>query len=261
MKSRLFAGGAALAAMLLGVTLAGGVATAQPASDPSTSASSTTAAAPLTPRAEICEGKTRAVKSVWMRYDEFQEGRGVTYLKHCQDLRVNDGVGFDVECTSSDPAKLDPFRVEATFTEFRPIGYGSVKVSCRDVGNPTKEVYTRNFFIGVKMQPKDAITCPSTISGTGTSWVTWDSFQESRGVIYLKRCQAMRLYDGAGEELECETPGMDGSIIDAVDIQVEYQVWRSMGKAGEVELTCSEPGSGEEFTKIIQIITKHEPKA
>ncbi|MEY3732771.1 MAG: hypothetical protein RL347_130 [Actinomycetota bacterium] len=250
MKSRMLAGGAALAAMLLGVTLAAGTATAQPTSDAS-----------ATPRAESCEGKTRGQKTVWMKYDEFQEGRGVTYLKHCQDLRVNDGAGMDVECTSKDLAKLDPIRVEETFTEFRALGYGQVAVSCKDLGSPTKEAYTRNFMIGVKMDAKDVIACKGTPSGQGTSWVRWDSFTEGRGVIYLKRCQALRLYDGAGEEVECQTPDLDASIIDLYDVQVEYQVWRSMGNPGTVTLTCTEAGSGEEYSKTIQIITKHQPAA
>jgi len=256
MKSRLLAGGAAFAAILLGITLAGGTATAQPAADvPSSTGAS------ATPRAESCEGKTRGQKTVWMKYDEFQEGRGVTYLKHCQDLRVNDGAGMDVECTSKDLAKLDPIKVEETFTEFRALGYGQVAVSCKDLGSPTKEAYTRNFFIGVKMEAKDAIACKGTPSGQGTSWVRWDSFTEGRGVIYLKRCQALRLYDGAGEEVECQTPDLDATIIDQVDVQVEYQVWRSMGNPGTVTLTCTEAGSGEEYSKVIQIITKYQPAA
>jgi len=256
MKSRKLAGGAALAAMLLGVTLAAGTATAQPTSDASAST-----AVSATPRAESCEGKTRGQKTVWMKYDEFKEGRGVTYLKHCQDLRVNDGAGVDVECTSKDIAKLDPVKVEETFTEFRALGYGQVAVSCKDLGSPTKEAYTRNFMIGVKMEAKDVIACKGAPSGQGTSWVRWDSFTEGRGVIYLKRCQALRLYDGAGEEVECQTPDLDSSIIDLYDVQVEHQVWRSMGNPGTVTLTCTEPGSGEEYAKTIQIITKHQPAA
>lgn len=256
MKSRMLAGGAALAAMLLGVTLAGGAATAAPASDASASA-----AASAAPRAESCDGKTRGQKTVWMNYGEFQEGRGVTYLKHCQDLRVNDGAGVDVECTSKDLVKLDPVKVEETYTEFRALGYGQVAVSCKDLGSPTKEAYTRNFFIGVKMEAKDATTCKGTPSGQSTSWVRWDSFTEGRGVIYLKRCQALRLYEGAGEEVECQTPDLDASIIDLYDVQVEYQVWRSMGNPGTVTLTCTEAGSGEEFSKVIQIVTRHQPAA
>jgi len=153
MKSRLTAGGAALAALLLGATLAVGTATAAPAADGTASASASSSAGP---RAASCEGKMRGQKTVWMKYDEFQEGRGVTYLKHCQ---------------------------------------------------------------------------------------------------------ALRLYDGAGEEVECQTPDLDTSVIDLYDVQVEYQVWRSMGKPGVVTLTCTEAGSGEEFSKVIQIITRHQPPA
>jgi hypothetical protein len=255
MKSRLVAGGAALAAMLLGLTLAGGTATAQPAADASASA-----AVSVTPRAESCEGKMRGTKTVWMKYDEFQEGRGVTYLKHCQGLRVNDGAGVDVECTSKDAAKLDPIKVEETYTEFQALGYGTVAVTCKDLGSPTKEAYTRNFFIGVKMEPKDPIDCKAKPSGQSTSWVRWDTFVEGRGVIYLKRCQLMRLYEGAGEEVECRTPNLDPSVIDLYEIQVDYQEWRAMGP-GSVELTCTEAGSGEEYTKTIQIIKRYEPPA
>lgn len=247
---------ALVGALALTTTLGAVGAITTAASAAPTAAPSTAKATPRAPEAGVCgAGSMSLQKTVRVPYDRFQESRGVTYVKHCQGLRIiDDALATDVECTSSNEEILKLHKDDPSYVEFLGVGFGKVQVKCKDVGSPTKQTYTRNIFVGAKWAAGEPANCAQSPNLQATQWIPWDFFTEGQGPLYLKRCQLMRISE-ASEELECTTPNLDESVLSLHDLQLEHQDWRAVG-GGSVKLMCTEAGSGEEFERTIITIQR-----
>lgn len=202
-----------------------------------------------------CAGKTVAHKMVHIKFDWFTEGHGVIYVLHCQELRIEDG-GLSVQCKSGSNTILQVLKADADWQDFLGKGFGEVRLTCRNTGDPLSEETTRTIYVGEQLMSGQQATCdPADSRYKRATYMNWDWFKEMRDVWAVKKCQLLVIEESAGVELACKSSDPDAIGLEGrTATEVEFK--GSGGTTEPVTITCWEKGSKEKYAIDVYVLKR-----
>lgn len=241
--------GALLASAALAVTGMVGVTGAQAAPAPAPKAV-------VAGAATDCASQTVAHQMVHLKFDWFTEGHGVIYVLHCQELRIEDG-GLDVRCTSGSNTILQQLKPESEWQDFLGKGFGEVRLTCRNVGDPLSEATDRLIYVGAQLKTGQVATCdPADSKYKRATYLNWDWFKEMRGIWAVKKCQIFQIEESAGVDLVCKSSNPD--VIGLEGRTAEYVEFKASGGTDEpVTLTCHEKASKDKYSIDVYTVKRN----